>query len=166
MSGVLNVSEMGALALHSLLEVSKRYDEGVRSWVSVTELADVLTASRHTLHKVVKRLVTAGFLESSRGPMGGVKLQRPPSQIRLIEVMEAVDGEFHDGGCLFARRVCAPTALCQFCGITTDLEKVVRDYFENTTMADLTSRLRAEGVGAFDLAKYQEAKRNSVQQTV
>ena len=145
MSGLLNVSEMGALALHSILEVAKREKRGETGWTSTTVLADALAGSRHTLHKVVKRLVKAGLLESARGPMGGVKMALPPEQIPLIAVIEAVDGSVRPGGCLFSRRLCTEDSVCQFCGITLDLEKMVRGYFSDTTIAQLLDRLAERG---------------------
>ena len=141
MPGMLNMGEMGALALHGMLEMAKRKRRSEDRWVSVAEIADSLGASRHTLHKVVKRLVQAGLLDSSRGPQGGVKMRSELEDVTLLQIVEAVDGELNSGGCLFARRVCEPTQRCQFCGITQDLEKVVRDYFITTTLADLSSRL-------------------------
>ncbi len=146
MHGILNVGEMGALALHSMLEVAKRRHLGDESWISVGDLATALEASRHTLHKVTKRLVEAGLLESSRGPAGGVKLNGDPSEITLTTIVQAVEGEINAGGCLFARRVCHPEALCQFCGITRDLEHMITEYFAKTTLTDLIDRL-ADGSG-------------------
>lgn len=144
MPGILSMGEMGALALHTMLEVAKLRRENKNDWISVSELATTLAASKHTLHKVAKRLVQAGLLESSRGPMGGVKLSGDADSVSLLRVIEAVDGEVNSTGCLFARRVCSTEALCQFCGITLDLDKVVRDYFTNTTIGDLAKRLVPE----------------------
>lgn len=133
------------MALHSVLEVAKRERRGEPGWYSTTDLADALAASRHTLHKVVKRLVKAGLLESARGPMGGVRLAMPPERMTLLRVIGAVDGEVQSGGCLFARRVCTEDSVCQFCGITMDLETMVRDYFTTTTIGQLLDRLAGRG---------------------
>lgn len=146
MAGLMNVGEMGALALHSMLEVGKKDRKGDKGWLSTTELAETLEASRHTLHKVVKRLVKAGLLISARGPLGGVKLQIPSGEISLLRIIEAVDGEIYPGGCLFARRICSDDFLCQFCTITVDLEQMVRGYFANTTIADLLDRLNGREI--------------------
>jgi len=44
------------------------------------------------LLKVLKPLVSARILHSVKGPNGGYRLARPPSQISLLELIEAVDG--------------------------------------------------------------------------
>lgn len=141
MPGILNMGEMGALALHTMLEVAKRKRENKLDWISVSELAHILDASKHTLHKVSKRLVQAELLDSSRGPLGGVKLSGDAEKVTLLEIIEAVEGAMNPTGCLFARRVCSTDSICQFCGITSDLEKIVRGYFATTTIGDLADRM-------------------------
>lgn len=44
------------------------------------------------LAKIVSQLSVAGLLQTSRGARGGVSLARPPEQISLLEVVEAIDG--------------------------------------------------------------------------
>jgi Rrf2 family protein len=44
------------------------------------------------LLKVLKPLVAAGVLESLKGPSGGYRLARPPREITLRDIIEAVDG--------------------------------------------------------------------------
>jgi Rrf2 family protein len=44
------------------------------------------------LAKIVSQLSVAGLLQTSRGARGGVSLARPPEQISLLEVIEAIDG--------------------------------------------------------------------------
>jgi Rrf2 family protein len=44
------------------------------------------------LLKVLNPLVRARILHSIKGPHGGYRLARPPSEITLLEVVEAVDG--------------------------------------------------------------------------
>lgn len=132
--------------MHAMLEVGKKNRKGYKGWISTTEIAETLEASRHTLHKVVKRLVYAGLLSSARGPMGGVRLQAEPQEISLLKIIEAVEGEVNPGGCLFSRRICSVKSLCQFCGITTDLEVMVREYFAKTTIAELLDRLNGREI--------------------
>src|SRR5258708_30345235 len=44
------------------------------------------------LLKVLNPLVSAGILSSLKGPHGGYRLARTPSDITLLEVIEAVEG--------------------------------------------------------------------------
>ncbi len=44
------------------------------------------------LLQILRNLVTHGILKSTRGVEGGYMLERPPDQISLLELIEAVDG--------------------------------------------------------------------------
>jgi Rrf2 family protein len=44
------------------------------------------------LLQILRNLVTHGILQSTRGVDGGYSLERKPSEISLLEVIEAVEG--------------------------------------------------------------------------
>ncbi len=139
MAGLLNVSEMSSLALHALLKLAEVGRDLPGARLSVAQLAESLEASPHTLHKVVKRLVDAGLLDSARGPSGGVSLKEDPARVNVLRVVEAVDGKAILNTCLFTKRVCPADAPCAFACLTQDLEQTVRDYFMRTTINDLAA---------------------------
>ncbi len=58
---------------------------------SATELAHRLDISRHHLAKILLDLVAGGYLVSLRGPAGGVRLARPPEEIRVGEVVRYLE---------------------------------------------------------------------------
>lgn len=49
------------------------------------------------LLKVLKPMVSAGLLFSLKGPHGGYRLARPPHDITLLEIVEAIDGPIRGG---------------------------------------------------------------------
>ena len=44
------------------------------------------------LLKILQQLVRAQILSSERGPAGGFVLRRPPTEITLLQIVEAIDG--------------------------------------------------------------------------
>jgi Rrf2 family transcriptional regulator, iron-sulfur cluster assembly transcription factor len=46
----------------------------------------------HFLAKILQQLARKGLLRSSKGPQGGFVLNLPPEEIRLLDVVEALDG--------------------------------------------------------------------------
>jgi Rrf2 family protein len=44
------------------------------------------------LLQILRSLVTHGILQSTRGVEGGYTLVRPPAEISMLEVIEAIDG--------------------------------------------------------------------------
>ncbi len=60
--------------------------------VSSGELADSAAVSETFLSKVLQKLVTRGLVVSYRGQGGGFQLGMPPTQISLLEIVEAIEG--------------------------------------------------------------------------
>ncbi len=58
------------------------------------------------LAKIVSQLSVAGLLQTSRGARGGVSLARPPEQISLLEVVEAIDGPILLNECVSGNGAC------------------------------------------------------------
>jgi len=50
----------------------------------------------------MQRLTKLGLLRSIRGPGGGFLQARPPAQIKLLEVYEAVEGPLEPQDCVFS----------------------------------------------------------------
>lgn len=137
MAGLLNIGEMGALALHVLVELAVLREENPEERRTVQDIALKLHASVHTLQKVTRRLIMMELVEGTRGAHGGLKLAVDPSGVTMLQVIEGVEGRVCSNGCMFAKRVCPADGKCVFEGLTGALEKKVRDYFTGTTLADL-----------------------------
>lgn len=141
MSGLLNVGEMGALALHVMVDLALVRREDTDARRTAQELALGLDASVHTLQKVVRRLVLAGLLDGVRGTNGGVKLTDDGAAASMLQVIESVEGPVRANGCLFSKRVCLEWKQCRFHTVTGVMEKSIRDYFSKTTIDDLCAGL-------------------------
>jgi Rrf2 family protein len=137
MAGLLNVGEMGALALHVMVELAALQDEDPSARRTATQLAGELSASIHTLQKVLRRLVMGKLLEPARGVNGGVRLAEKAEATTILAVLECVEGPMQTNGCLFIKRVCDAGARCRFHSVTESLEQSVREHFTSTTIADL-----------------------------
>lgn len=62
------------------------------------------------LAKHLQVLAGAGVLETVKGPRGGYRLARPPAEITVLDVVEAIDGEEPAFRCMEIRRR-GPTAM-------------------------------------------------------
>ncbi|MDF1499084.1 MAG: Rrf2 family transcriptional regulator [Anaerolineales bacterium] len=58
------------------------------------------------LAKIVSQLSVAGVVQTSRGARGGVSLARPPQDISLLEVVEAIDGPIALNACVLDPKAC------------------------------------------------------------
>jgi Rrf2 family protein len=64
------------------------------------------------LAKIISQLSIAGLLHTSRGARGGVTLARDPSEISMLDVVEAIDGPILLNECVGDPGNCAFTDDC------------------------------------------------------
>jgi Rrf2 family iron-sulfur cluster assembly transcriptional regulator len=86
----------------------------------------------HFLAKILQELTRKGLLRSNKGPSGGFALRTPASQIRLLDLVEALDGNT------------LQESLNQGLWILDswkDLHSRIMDYLEHNTIADVAKAL-------------------------
>lgn len=79
---------------------------------SINEIATSYRISENHLTKVVHQLGRLGFIATSRGRGGGIKLARPPEEIGVGDVVRAVEEGFNLVDC----RGCAVLPACRLTG--------------------------------------------------
>lgn len=67
-------------------------------------LAEFHTLAPAYMAKHMQALTRAGVVESVRGPRGGYRLARQPSEITLWDIVEAIEGEEHAFRCTEIRQ--------------------------------------------------------------
>ncbi|MDP9187772.1 MAG: Rrf2 family transcriptional regulator, partial [Actinomycetota bacterium] len=86
------------------------------------------------LEQLFSTLRRAGILASHRGAKGGYTLARPPDQITVLEVVQALDGVVGEEG-------------KEAGGIWADGVESLRGTFRSTTIADIARREAEEAGG-------------------
>jgi Rrf2 family protein len=76
------------------------------------ELAEVADTSTDFMHKVMRSLRDAGIVTAKRGPNGGFRFEREPEDVRLLEVVSAIQGEFRVNRCVIGLGVCPRSGEC------------------------------------------------------
>jgi len=88
-SGSLHFSTRGEYGVRLMVELARHYGSGP---VSLSEMADHEALPRPYLEQLVVSLREADLVTSTRGARGGYELSRSPDQIRMIEVISALEG--------------------------------------------------------------------------
>jgi Rrf2 family protein len=126
--------------IRALIELAARYGDGpVPARAIATAQGIPLRFLEHqlaTLHK-------AGIVDSQRGANGGAALARDPSEIRISEVIDALEGPLAPMYCLEPHdESCVQTHQCGVQELWMRVETAVRAVFEQTTIADIATRHR------------------------
>jgi Rrf2 family protein len=135
MSKILAISEANAIAFHSMAVIARS-----ELAINAVELSKIINASKHHVSKVMQRLVKEGLLGSTRGPSGGFYLTKKPEQIKLIEILEAIEGEVSVNDCPIDNISC-PFGSCLMGGICYDLGEKLLDYIKKTTLQDIINNI-------------------------
>lgn len=101
------------------------------------------------LYKILQKLARAGIVMSLRGPQGGFALSRPPSEITVRAVLEALQGPLAISRCFLGRKCCSNQAVCMLRRGLRGLQKSMVSLFESVTLESLAER-QARGVGKRD----------------
>ncbi|NIM94288.1 MAG: Rrf2 family transcriptional regulator [Anaerolineales bacterium] len=131
------------------MQITRQADYAVRAVLHLTELENGNRAPTSQiaseqnippsfLAKIVSQLSVAGIVQTSRGARGGVSLARDPSEITLLEVVEAIDGPITLNDCVTDPNSCPFGDDCRvhdiWCEAQADLVKKLSDTnFESLT---------------------------------
>jgi Rrf2 family protein len=129
-------SDYGARAL---LYLARRYGEGP---IQSAEIASRQALPEAYLEQLLTVLRRAGLIRSIRGPAGGHLLARPPSEVRLGEVIAALDGLTPMLSCV-DERGCRVSPACSLAEVWQDVHSAAQAIVDALTLADLLERERA-----------------------
>lgn len=84
----MKLSTKGRYAMVALADLAVQPTQNLSSLAEISKRQDI---SLPYLEQLFVKLRRAGLVESVRGPGGGYKLARPASQIRVSDILTAVD---------------------------------------------------------------------------
>jgi Rrf2 family iron-sulfur cluster assembly transcriptional regulator len=99
---------------------------------------------RDFLAKIFQRLVKAGILHSCKGRGGGFSLVRPPHEVTLMHIMEAIEGPQPVDICAVGMGRCSDTMPCPQHHLYKPIRLRLKEYLTTTTLADLAASLKSK----------------------
>lgn len=110
------------------------------TWLTAPDIAERYNMNVRALSPAMQRLVLAGILRSRRGgTKPGFMLSRAPGEVTMLEVMRALEGNFHMDCCrsvLPNVRCSCDTAGCRVCGVFRGMLDDLRDRLSSLTLED------------------------------
>ncbi len=135
----MKVSMKGDYGVRALVELAHRYGEGQ---VQSATIASAQSIPEPYLDQLLTTLRRAGFIRSVRGPQGGHSLIRDPHDLRLSEVVAALEGSLAPIACLDDPEGCPKTSSCSLRPVWQEIEAATLRVLDNITIADLADRER------------------------
>jgi len=76
------------------------------------QISRVLKIPKEFISKILQSLRVSGIISSTKGKSGGFCLAKPSSEIKLIDIVEAIDGLEMFDSCVLGFPECTPDTPC------------------------------------------------------
>lgn len=112
------------------------------TFIAIDDVAERVALPNAFLRKVMNKLIGAGMLESVRGAGGGVRLLREASNIRVYEIVLAIDGDKRFTRCMLHFEACNPEKPCAFHAEWAKQREIIQDQLQTLTLKDIAETMR------------------------
>ena len=129
------VSTKGRYALRVMIDLAQR---APGAYVPLRDIAGRQEISEKYLESIIKLLVKANLLVGLRGKGGGYKLTKAPEQYTVGSILRLTEESLAPVSCLEpGAPPCARAASCRTLSLWQGLDKVINNYLDHITLADL-----------------------------
>lgn len=115
----MQITRQADYAIQAVWYISKL---GANQRAATRQIAEEQHIPASFLAKIISQLSIAGLLQTSRGARGGVMLAKSPSEISLLEVVEAIDGPISLNECVNDEASCSFGAVCPLRAVWCDAQ--------------------------------------------
>ena len=129
------ISTKGRYALRVMIDLAEHQADG---FVPLKVIAQRQEISEKYLESIIKLLVKAKLLNGLRGKGGGYKLTKAPEQYTVGSILRLTEDSLAPVSCLEqGADACPRAAEFRTLSLWQGLDKVINDYLDNVTIADL-----------------------------
>jgi Rrf2 family protein len=138
----MRLTKQTGYALRILLHCALTPDRSV----TAAEVARTQRITEHNVFKIVPMLVEGGFLDTTRGRGGGIRLAQTPGDIRIGDVVRVTEETHIEAECFGGGADCAIRPVAPINRILDDALHAFIEVLDQHTLLDLvTARPRIPG---------------------
>ena len=129
------VSTKGRYALRVMVYLALHNQE---HHIPLKDIAEAEQISQKYLESIMSTLSKAGFVDAVHGKGGGYRLNRAPEKYTVGSILKLTEGGLSAVSCTTqGASACSRTECCQAKPMWDRLDKMIDDFFEGITIADL-----------------------------
>ena len=135
----MKLTSRGRYAVMAMADLAKN---NAKKPTSLTEISLRQGISIAYLEQLFLKLRKNNLVQSSRGPSGGYVLSKPPGEIKLLSIINAVDEKIKTVKCKKeSKKGCNGKSIkCITHNLWDDLENHINKFFEDNTLNDILFR--------------------------
>ena len=135
----MKLTSKGRYAVMAMADLAKN---NVKEPTNLTEISLRQGISISFLEQLFLKLRKNNLVKSVRGPLGGYVLNKPPEEIKLLSIINAVDEKIKTVKCRKeSKKGCNGKSIkCIAHNLWDDLENHINKFFEDNTLNDILFR--------------------------
>ena len=129
------VSTKGRYALRVMIDLA---ENGKERFVPLKDISERQQLSQKYLESIMVLFSKAGMVTGQHGKGGGYRLVRAPEEYTVGSILRTAEGKLSPVACLENGQCICPNAEgCRTLPLWTELERMIDDYLEQHTLAEL-----------------------------
>jgi len=151
---------------------TRRSDYGIRAAIclagrvntqaTAAEIASEMDIPKGFLRQVLQALQRDGLVSSLPGRQGGYALTRDPAEISILEIVEALEGQFDIGECALRGGPCHWSDVCALHETWSGSRDAFRQELAASTLAEISAIDQRLTVGDYKIPADSHRLQNSV----
>jgi Rrf2 family iron-sulfur cluster assembly transcriptional regulator len=110
--------------------------------VGIIEICEHIVAPQHFTAKIMQVLTRHHIVSSQKGVNGGYYLDGKQHEIKLIDIIRAVDGGELFAGCVLGLKFCSETEPCPLHQTYKVIRSGIKDMMEESTIGGMANQLK------------------------
>ena len=135
---MIRLSTKGRYGTRLMLNLAHNYNNGNEA-IILKNVSDAENISIRYLEQIIIPLKINKLVKSIRGAGGGYILARHPSQIKLSDILDSLEGTMCLVECVEDDNYCNRIAECATHNVWKEASLMLKDYFESLTLQDLAN---------------------------
>lgn len=136
---MIRLSTKGRYGTRLMLNLALHHNGGQKATI-LKNVSDEEEISIRYLEQIIIPLKINKLVKSIRGAGGGYILARDPGDIKLSEILYALEGSCCLVECVEDDEYCERTPTCPTHEVWEEASMMLRNYFENISLQDLVKR--------------------------
>ena len=129
------ISTKGRYALRVMIDLAEHYNGGGSPMKDIVQRQEI---SQKYMERIMAVLSKNGLVEGVHGKGGGYRLNRPADEYRVGDILRLTEGTLAPVACLECGAApCSRAAQCRTLPMWSKLDKMINEYFDSITIADL-----------------------------
>ena len=129
------ISSRGRYALRVLIDLAENRNG---KYIPLKDIANRQEISLKYLERILPVLSKNNMIDGVHGKGGGYKLTKEPDEYKVLDILRLTEGDLAPVACLKADTApCERAAECRTLTMWKNYYKLINDYFDGITIADL-----------------------------